>query len=326
MSPRRRWLVAAAAWPAWAWTGSLHAQTKPPVVIGWLANGSRDGRGLLNAFAEGMAALGWQLGAHYVLEERHADGQVERLPSLAQELAAMSPAVIVAWPSAAAGAANKAAPATPVVLVSGDPLVAGLVSSLARPGGMITGTSNMSADTTPKVIELLIESIPKLRRVGLLADASATSRDGYLAPFRRTAERLRVEAVVAEMAGPQDIEPGMARLAKAKVQAVVVLPSAWITAHLRTIGRFAQAQRLPLVGTAPQIPRQGGLFNYGADGLALARRSAHHVDRILKGAKPGDLPIEQPTTFEMVLNLKTAKQLGITIPPSVMVRVTEVIE
>ena len=326
MNTRRRWLAAGAAVPALASLGTLRAQVSPPVVIGWLSNATRDGRGLINAFTEGMAALGWKLGAQYVLEERHADGQVERLPALALELAAMKPAVIVAWPSAAAGAANKAAPKTPVVLVNGDPLVTGLVTSLARPGGMITGTSNMSAETTQKVIELLIESLPKLQRLGLLADATAASRGVYLTPFRRMAERLRVEAVIAEMAAPQDIEPAFVRLAKAKVQAVVVLPSAWFNARLQTIVSSALAQRLPVVGVAPAIAVRGGLFSYGPDGYALARRGAHHVDRILKGAKPGELAIEQPTTFELTLNMKTAKTLGITFPPSILLRATLVIE
>ena len=324
---RRRWLAVGVAWPTLAWTGALRAQANAPVVIGWLANGTRDGRGLLNAFTEGMAALGWKLGAQYVLEERHADGQVARLPALALELAAMKPAVIVAWPSSAARAANKAAPTTPVVLVSGDALASGLVTSLARPGGIITGTSNMSSDTVQKVIELLIEAMPKLQRVGFLADATTASTNGRaLTRVRGTAERLRLQAVVAELAGPQDIEPAMARLVKAKVQALVLLPSAWFSAHLSTIVRAALAQRWPVVGSPGNIPGQGGLFNYGADGEALSRRAAHYVDRILKGAKPGELPIEQPTIFELTLNMKTAKTLGITFPPSILLRATLVIE
>ena len=327
MNPGRRCLTASAVWPALVWTGALHAQTKPPVVVGWLSNGSRDARGLQSAFTEGMAALGWQLDVHYVLEERHADGQAERLPMLTQELAAKKVAVIVAWPSAAAGVAAKAAPTTPVVLVSGDPLASGLVTSLARPGGMIAGTSNMWAETTHKVIELLIEASPKLRRIGLVADATSVSGSGpAMANVRRTAERLRIETVVAAMAGPQDIEPGIARLAKAKVQAVVILPSTWFNPHLQRIVGSALAQGLPAVGVVGGVAVHGGLFSYGADGLALARRGAHYVDRILKGAKPGDLPIEQATTFRLVLNMKTAKSLGITIPTSMRLRATDVIE
>jgi len=147
---RRRWLTAGVGLPALAWLGAVRTQANAPVAIGWLANGSRDGRDLLNAFTAGMAAPGWKLGAQCVLEERHGEGPVARLPARAQELAAMKPAVIVAWPSSAARAANNAAPTTPLVLLTGDALAAGLVTSLARPGGMITGSSNMAADTKMK--------------------------------------------------------------------------------------------------------------------------------------------------------------------------------
>ena len=319
--------MAAAAWPALAWTGTLRAQVKPPVVIGWLnANSREPSLAGLAAFNEGMAALGWKLGAQYVLEERYADGRLDRLPALAQELAAKHPAVIVAVPSPAAGAAAAAAPTTPVVLANGDPLTFGLVTSLARPGGMITGLSNVSADLNQKVIDLLVEAVPKLQRVGLLAD-SATPRLGiFTTSALRAAERLRVEAVVADVARPDDIEPAIERLAKATVQSLVILSTTWGTGHFPTIVSLALAQRWPVVGTLASIPRLGGLLSYGPDRNALQRRAAYYVDRILKGAKPGDLPIEQPTTFEMVLNMKTAKTLGITIPQSIWLRATEVIE
>lgn len=326
---RRRWLAAGVAWPALAWTGALRAQAKPPVVIGWLDTTSPDGsRPFRNAFNEGMAALGWKLGTQYVLEERHADARVERLPALAQELAAKQPAVIVAWPSASVFAAAVAAPTTPVVLMNGDPLATGLVTSLARPGGLITGLSNVSGDTTLKVIELLVEALPKLQRIGFLADSSTGPSHGstVVAQARRAAERLRVEAVIADMAKPEDIEPAMAQLAKGKAQALVILPSVWFSGHFSTIIQAGLARRWPVVGISPGIPSQGGLFRFGPDNLALARRAAHYVDRILKGAKPGDLPIEQPTTFELILNMKTARALGIAIPPSMRLRATEVIE
>ena len=154
---RRRWLAASAAIPALAWIGALRAQANAPVVIGWLDIASRDaGRHGLNAFNEGMAALGWKMGAQYVLEARHADGYAERLPALAQELAATKPALIVAALSPSARAAAAAAPPTPIVLANGDPMSSGLVASLARPGGLITGVSNVARDTGLKVIELLV--------------------------------------------------------------------------------------------------------------------------------------------------------------------------
>ena len=191
---------------------------------------------------------------------------------------------------------------------------------------MITGLSNVSADLNQKVVELLVESVPKLQRVGLLADSSSPRLGVFTTSALHAAERFRVEAVVADMSRPQDMEPAMARLAKAKVQGVVILSSTWIANHLDKFMSLPLVQRLPVVGNLPAIARLGGLFSYGPDRTELYRRAATYVDRILKGAKPGDLPIEQPTTFELVLNLKTAAMLGIVIPPSMRLRATEVIE
>ena len=301
MNSRRRWLATGVAWPALAWTGALRAQANPPVVIGWLIPVGRGGGQGALAFHDGMAALGWKLGSHYLLEERYADGRVDRLPALAQELAAKKPAVIVAWSTSAAKAAAAAAPTTPVVLASGDPLGAGLVTSLARPGGMVTGLSSVSAEMNLKVIELLMDALPKLQRIGFLADTTTLNYSAVVAHARRAAERFQVEAVIVDMAKPEDIEPAFVRLAKEKVQAVVPLAAVWFSAYHPKIIGLALAQRWPVAGTGASIPRQGGLFSYGADPQALLRRTAYYVDRILKGAKPGDLPIEQPTTFDLVL-------------------------
>ena len=324
---RRRWLAAGAALPALASLGALHAQVKPPVVIGWLSTGSPDSdRPELSAFNEGMATPGWRLGAQYLVEARLADGRVDRLPALAQELAAKKPAVIVARPSTSARAAAEAAPTTPIVVVSGNPFSTGLVQSLSRPGGMVTGLSVVSNDLNQKVFELLVEALPKLRRVGFLADSTSSALGAQVAYTHRAAERLGVQAVIVDMARPEDIEPAVVRLAKDKVQALVILANSWFLPHLPKIVQLALAQRWPVVGVRNTIPRQGGLFSYTANAAALDRRVAHYVDRILKGAKPGDLPIEQPTTFELILNMKTAKTLGITFPPSMRLRATEVIE
>ena len=327
MKARRSWLVAGVAVPALAWTGALRAQAKPPVVIGWLSTGTpaagEQGRATFN---ESMAALGWKLGEQYVFEARSADGRMDLLPAMAQEIAARKPALFVVMPSSSARAAMAAAPTTPVVLALGDPLATGLVTSLARPDGLLTGLSNVSTDTGWKAIELLVETLPKLKRVGFLADTTAPTRGTTVSGARRAAERFRLEAVIVDIARPEDIEPALARLAKARVQALVVLPSSWFQAHMARIVQPALAQRWPVVGNLERIPRHGGLFSFGADERALIQRSAHYVDRILKGAKPGDLPIEQPTTFKLVLNLKTAKQLGIVVPQSMLIRATEVIE
>ena len=326
MNMRRSCLAAGMAVPALAWTGALLAQTKPPVVIGNLTTGSPDSdRAGIAAFNEAMAGLGWKLGVHYVIETRHAQGQVERLPALAQELAALKPALFIAVPSSAARALAAAAPTTPIVLWDGDPVAAGLVTNLARPGGMITGFSNVGADLLPKLVELLVDALPKIRRMGFLADSTVRAHAANVASVRRAAERLGVEAVIAEVAKPADIEPAMARLAKGGVQGLVIMSSAWFGLQVPKILALAVAQRWPVAGFLDSVPRLGGLFSYGRS-AGRAQRVAAYVDRILKGAKPGDLPIEQPTTFDLVLNMKTAKALGLTIPPSVLLRATEVIE
>ena len=324
---RRRLIVAGAAWPALALLGAARAQSKPPVLIGWISPGARETSiDALNAFHEGMAALGWKAGVQYVLEEHWGEGRGERMPALAQALAGRKPAVIVANPSATAGIAAKAAPATPVVLVGGDPVISGLVTSLARPGGMITGLSNVNAEINEKLIQLLMESLPKLQRIGFFADASGPGYGNNVKTVHRAAERYRFAATIADVVKPQDIEPAIARLAQDKAQALVLLTTSWLTAHRQQIVKLALAHRWPVVCNHPTFAEAGALFSYGPDPGEAYRRAAYFVDRILKGAKPGDLPIEQPTKYEMVLNLKTAKALGITIPQSILVRANKVIE
>ena len=326
MNTRRKCLVAGAVVPALAWVHALRAQPKAPVVIAYLTTHRRETSvAKLAVFNQGMAELGWKLGVNYRLEARYAEGFVDRLPALAQELAASKPALVIALPSSSARAMAAAAPTTPIVLADGDPVSSGLVTNLARPGGMITGLSNLGSELNVKLLELTLEALPKIRRVGVLADSTGRSYAANVTNIRRAAQRLGFEAHIAELAKLEDIEPGVARLAQDKVQALVIGTNAWLWPHLSKIMELSLAQRWPVVSVSPAVPRQGGLLSYGDSGGEF-KRVAYYVDRILKGAKPGDLPIEQPTTFRLVLNLKTAKQLGITLPPSMLVRATEVIE
>jgi ABC-type uncharacterized transport system substrate-binding protein len=326
-STRRAFLLAAAAWPVLGWTGSVFAQSKQPVLIGWLHAGSREVNGrLFAAFKEGLAALGWKEGSQVVIEERWADGRSDRLPALAGELAAKGPAVIVAGPVAAAAAATKAAPKTPIVLLSGDPVPAGLVASLAHPGGMVTGVTNVVTDISEKYLELLLAAAPKSRRVGFLFDTTSVNHALFLEAARRSVAQSSVEARYAEVARQEEIEPALSRLAKERVQALVVMPGQAVVVGGRRIVKFAQEQRWPVVAGVGEFAEAGALLVYSADALANYRRAAYYVDRILKGAKPADLPVEQPTKFELVINLKTAKALGLTIPQSVLGRADQVIE
>lgn len=307
----------------------MHAQAKPPVLIGWLEASAREGDTYrLKSFKEGMAALGWKEGVDYVLEQRWAQGQMDRLPALAAEIAAKKPAIIVTTPSDSTRAAAKAAPATPIVQANGGPQLVGLIKSIARPGGMVTGLTNINTEIGSKHVELLRDAVPGLRRIGYLADTAANKSVPvqYIDEIRRAAEQLRLELKVAEVSRPEDIDPALLRLAKDGAQALLLGNSAWFTSERQRVANFCLAQRWPFIANSSTYADAGALASYGADRAALVRRAAYFVDRILKGTKPGDLPIERPTKFETVVNLKTAKALGLTIPQTVMVRADRVIE
>jgi len=327
-STRRALLLAAAAVPALAWTGVAFGQSKkPPVLIGWLHAGSRtvSGRSLTD-FKEGMAALGWKEGSNYVLEERWADGRYERLPALAEELAARKPALIVA--GLATAAAAKAAPNIPVVQGQGSsPVTVGLAASLARPGGMVTGVTNVVSEVSEKYLELLLAAAPKVKRVGFLVDLASGGYAAHMKNARRAIEHYRVEARFAEVAKAEELDRAMSQLAKEAVEGLVVMPSAGLfVAERRRIVKLALAQRWPVIAGPLSFVEEGALLSYGPDRLALYRRAAYYVDRILKGAKPADLPIEQPTKFELVINMKTARALKLEISRELAVRADRVIE
>jgi putative ABC transport system substrate-binding protein len=326
---RRRLLVAGALLPALAWTSAVRAQAKPPVLVGWLDASARElDTYRLKAFREGMAALGWNEGVNYLLEERWAQGQMERLPALAAEIAAKNPAVIVTTPSDSTHHAAKAAPTTPIVQANGGPGLVGLIKSIARPGGMVTGVTNINTEIGSKHIELLRDAVPGVRRIGYLADTSSNkfSPGQYLIEIRHAAEQLRLELKVAEVSRPEEIDRALSRLVKDGAQGLIHGNSAWFSSARQRIVKFCLTQRWPFIGNSSEWADAGALASYGADRAALVRRSAYFVDRILKGTKPGDLPIERPTKFETVVNLKTAKALGLTIPQTVMVRADRVIE
>jgi len=274
-----------------------------------------------------FAARGWKEGSKIVIEERWANGQIDRLQPLAEELAAIKPAVIVAFPTRPAVAAAKAAPKTPIVMGTGaDPVASGLVASLARPGGMITGLSNVVADLTEKHVELLLSIVPKLRRVGFLGDSNVAPGAGIMEAARRSVARSSIEGRFVEAAIPDEIDPAILRLAKEGSQALVVLASPLLVSERRRIVKLAAAHRWPVIAWSSEWAEAGALLSYGGNTSANFRRAAYYVDRILKGTKPGDLPIEQPTIFELVINLKTANALGIAIPQSMLLRADRLIE
>ena len=306
----------------------LFAQSKQPVLIGWLSLRSRESGGKPFAvFKDGLAALGWKDGSQIRIEERWTDGNDNRLTSFTQELAAKRPALIVASGLRAAVNAAKGAPHIPIVMISSaDPIAAGLVTNLGRPGGMVTGLGGFNVEIGGKLLGLLITAAPKVKRVGFLADAGHANRADVADAARRSAARQSVEARFEEVGNPDAIEPAMSRLVKAGVQGLVVLPGALPVTERGSILKIALMQRWPVVSESRAFAESGALLSYGADGDASHRRAAYYVDRILKGAKPGDIPIEQPTVFEFVVNLKSAKALDLTMPPEIMVQATQVIQ
>lgn len=328
MNKRRKLVVALGAGALTASFAALAQPKQTPVLIGWLSAGSRESDSrVLDSFRKALVALGWKEGAQFVIEERHADGRTDRLPFLAGELADKKPALIVTLSAQATGAVAKAAPTTPVVMGAGaDPVIAGFAASLARPGGMITGLSNITADVTEKYLELLLTAAPKLKRIGFLVDSNNPTRATLTKAAQRSAAQYSVDARFAVVASPEEIEPGLSRLAAEGIQALVMISSAFFVHERQRILKLALAHRWPVISGSRAMTEGGALLSYGIDALANFRRAAYYVDRILKGAKPGDLPIEQPTTVELVINLKTARALKLTIPPELMVRATQVIE
>lgn len=310
------------------WVRTALAQSKPPpALIGWLHFSSREIDGsTLVAFREGLAAQGWNDAARFVIEERWANGRIERLKLLAEELAVKKPAVIVAWPTQTVAASVKAMPGVPVVQVSAaDPVVTGFAASLARPGGMVTGLSNVVTDVFEKFLELLLATVPKLPHVGFLTDSTNFARVKLMDSARRSAARYGIDARFAEAARPEDIEPAISRLAAEGVRALIVSPSPLFVFDRSRIVALALKRRWPVVASST-FSDAGALLSYGVDVLGQFRRAGYYVDRILKGAKPGDLPVEQPTTVELTINLKTAKALGLTIPRELLLRADKVIE
>ena len=327
MNNRRKLLIALGAAPFMPQAVFAQA-TKQPVLIGVLHVGSGGTYvGLLAEFRKELAVRGWKDGAQVTVEGFSAQGAYDQLPALAQTLAKKNPAVIVAVTSRAVAAAAQAAPRTPVVMVSiGDPVAYGFAKSLSRPGGMITGLSNIAPDTASKYVELLVAAVPGLKRIGFLLDVGGSGGDLMKDSIHRSTAHYSLEAAIAEPRRPEGVEPGLQRLAKEGVRALACMPSPVFTNERKTILQFAAMRRWPVIANTGVWVRDGALLSYGASNRQQFRRAAYYVDRILRGTKPGDLPVELPTTFEMAVNLKTAKALGLTMPPEIMVRATQVIE
>ena len=281
---------------------------------------SRDG------FIKGLRELGYVDGRNVVVEDRDGDGRIDRLPALAAELVALKVDVIVAPSTPAAQAAKQATTTIPIVFAgSAEPVTEGLIASLARPGGNLTGLSNVSADLVGKRLELLKQAVPKLTRVAVFwHPAPGRSDDDMLKTADVAARALGVQLQLVEVRGAADLDRAFADIARTGAGALMVLPIATFFVERKRIIELAAKNRLPAMYTSRRFVEDGGLMAYGADLTDLLRRAATYADRILKGARPSDLPVEQATKFELVINRSTARALGLTIPQSVLLSADEV--
>ena len=285
-------------------------------------------RSWVTAFRDGLRELGYREGENVVLEQRHAAQQLDKLPGLAADLVRLQVDVVVANGTPAILAARNAKSDLPIVItVNADPVGAGLVASLARPGGNITGNTDGHADLGPKRMELLKAAVPSVSRVAVLWNPATPQAARQLENIQAAAPALGVTLLPVEVGGPGDIDRVFAQIGRGRAGALFVIPDqSWSQGQERRIGELAMKSRLPGSGTARQFALSGILMSYGANFHDLWRRAAAYVDKILKGTKPADLPIEHPTKFELVINLKTVRALGFTIPAGVLAIADEVIE
>jgi len=322
---RRRFLLTSMA-GALAGPLAAEAQQVPKVArIGYLRTSGDAGARLREAFRKGLRDLGYVEGRNVVIEYRVDEGKRERLPALVTELVALKVDVIVTGGTLHTLAAKQATTTLPIVFTSvGDPVGSGLVTSLARPGGNITGMSTLAQKLVGKCLEQLKQAVPGVSRVAVLRDEHS-GRDN-LEEAEGAARALGVQLQVVEARGPAEFDRAFSDMTRARAGALTVLPTAMFFIERGRLVDLAAKNRLPTVFPYREFVDIGGLMAYGPDLADLSRRAATYVDKILKGANPGDLPVEQPTKFDLVINLKTAKALGLTIPPSLLLRADQVIE
>jgi putative ABC transport system substrate-binding protein len=279
------------------------------------------------AFRQGLRDLGWVEGKNISIEYRYSEGRNDRLPDLAADLVRLKVDIIVASVTTDGLAAKKATRAIPIVLASsGDPVASGLVESLPRPGGNITGLSQISPELAGKRLELLKEIVPKLSRLGVLWNPQGPISKLNWKEIQLPARELGIQLHSLEVRSANDFDKAFEDATKARAGALTIMPDVVFLENLKRVADLAAKSRLPSIFHVTEFVDSGGLIAYGPDRSDLFRRAATYVDKILKGAKPADLPVERPTKFEFAINLKTAKQIGITIPQSVLYRADKVIK
>ena len=307
--------------------GALAQQPTKIPRIGYLAAASLSANAArTEAFRQGLRELGYVEGKNIVIEWRYAEGKRDRLSALATELVRLKVGVMVTAGSGSTSAAKEATSTIPIVMAQdSDPVGSGFVASLARPGGNITGLSNFSPELSGKRLELLKEIVPKLSRVAVLGTSPSPNNAQRLRDVDLAAATFGVKLQSLDVLDPKDIDAAFRAATKGRVDAVLVQASPVVNSHRRQVVELAAKNRLPAIYYRRDFVEEGGLMTYGVSFTDLDRRAATYVDKILKGAKPADLPVEQPTKFELLINLKTAKQIGLTIPPNVLARADRVI-
>jgi putative tryptophan/tyrosine transport system substrate-binding protein len=297
--------------------------------VGWLSTGFLSTMSARQqAFRQGLSELGYVEGKNILIEWRGADNIPERRRALAEELVSLKVDVIVTGGSDAARVAKEATSTIPIVMASSnDPVGDGFVASLARPGGNITGLSQLSPELNGKRLEILKEVLPKLSRLAVFWSSSGVGQEQVRKEIERAASAFGVKLQYFDVLTTKDIEPAFRAAVKGQADAVLETISGPIrSAHQKELAELAVKHRLPVMRERPEHVEAGGLMSYGVNLLNLDRRAATYVDKILKGTKPADIPVEQPTKFEFIINLKAAKQIGLTIPPNVLARADKVIK
>jgi putative tryptophan/tyrosine transport system substrate-binding protein len=327
---RRREFIAAlggaAAWPLAARAQQGERMRRIGALMNLAADDS-ESQVRVVAFAQGLSELGWTEAHNVRIEFRWAAGEVDRFRSYAAELVALAPDVILASASPAVGALQQATRTVPIVFVNTvDPVGAGFVSNLARPGGNTTGFTLFEYAVSGKWLELLKEIAPSVTRVGVLREPGLTAAVAQFATLQAVAPSLRVELVPLNVRDAGDIERTVAAFARSPTDGLIVTSSPLTAVHRGSIVTVATRHKLPAVYAFRYFVTAGGLISYGPDTIDQYRRAAGYVDRILKGEKPADLPVQNPTKYELVINLKTAKAIGLTVPDTVLARADEVIE
>jgi putative ABC transport system substrate-binding protein len=324
---RRRFLLTSVASALAGPLGAEAQQAGKVYRIGFLSGGSpAASTPVLEQFRQGLRELDYIEGQNINIEHRWAEGQLDRLPQLATDLARIGPDLIVAVASQAAMAAHDATKSIPIVMVLvGDPIYLGLATSLGRPGKNLTGLTSFGPELSAKQLSLLTEVVPKVKRIAVLHNPGNPLTARWMKETDAAARTLDLQLQPLSVTGPDDVAPAFRDAMKGRAGAMYVASDQVVDLQAAQISALALSNRLPTMSGARTLMEAGGLMTYSIDTLALYRRAASYVHKILKGARPGDLPIEEPTKFRLVVNLKTAKALGLTIPQSVLTRADEVI-